>query len=635
VSVPPNCKRPADSAPGAGLLRVRCWLVLCSSLLGAAAALALLGTLKAEPWVVEARSAAVLTVCQTGPPACEYAEIQGAVDAAAAGDTIKVAAGVYTSVYGRPAPAGYPYPPLGGLITQVVFISKTVTIRGGYTATNWITPDLIANPTTLDAMNQGRVLVISGPASPTVQGLRLTGGNAAGLGGYAPPDDYDDAGGAVYFADAGASLQDNQVFGNTAPFGGGLYLAGAPAILERNTVYGNTAHDGAGIYLYHTGAALSHNTVISNLAHDGGGVFLYNSPALLIGNTISANVADDDVGGLAVYQSGATLIGNTLMANAAQDDGGGIGIKRSDGAVLNGNVVFSNTTGGDGGGLFIDGCHASLVNNVVAGNRADRLGSGLYVAGDSLLHLLHTTIAGNRGGSTAGLHLTSGSTVALTNTILVSHTVAVSVAAGSTATLEATLWGSEAWANGVDWVGRGVVATGTVNVWGDPGFADPAGGDFHIALGSAAVDAGVKVLVYADIDDHPRPIGMRPDLGADEFPMGLWVVKSAVPNPVRAGERLTYSIDISNNGLFTLTASLTDTLPDQVTPTGTLSWSLAPMPPGTGLEALVVVTAENGFSGWVTNVVQVRAEEGVSGASVNRVTVLGRVVYLPVALLDG
>ena len=41
----------------------------------------------------------------------------------------------------------------------------------------------------------------------------------------------------------------------------------------------------------------------------------------------------------------------------------------------------------------------------------------------------------------------------LTNTILVSHTVGISVSVGSTATLEATLWGSGVWANGNDWGG--------------------------------------------------------------------------------------------------------------------------------------------------------------------------------------
>jgi uncharacterized repeat protein (TIGR01451 family) len=633
VSVRPNRQRTVKSGPPLVLPGMRLSLALCTSLVSVAAVVVLLTTLRAVPRVVEARPVAVLTVCKTGQPACDYAGIQEAVDAAADGDVIKVAAGVYTGVHARPAPADYPHPPLDGLITQVAYVTKTITIRGGYTVTDWITPHLASNPTILDAMNQGRVLVICGNASPMVEGLHLTGGKAAGLGGYAAPDDFDDAGGGVYVANAAASLRDNRVFGNAASFGGGIYLTGAPATLERNTVSANSAHDGAGIYVYQSGATLADNSVISNTAHDGGGVFLYDSRATLVGNTISANVVDDDVGGLAVYQSGATITGNTITANSAWDDGGGTGLKGSDGVVLSGNVILSNTTGGEGGGLFIDNCHATLINNVVAGNRADWLGSGLYVQRDSLLYLLHSTLVGNRGPDAAGIYLTSGSIAVLTNTVLVSHTVGVSVAAGSTATLQATLWGSGAWANDADWGGSGAIATGTVNVWGDPTFADPDGGDYHVGLGSAAVDAGVKVPVYLDLDGHPRPVGMRPDLGADEFPMGMRVTKSAAPNPVRAGERLTYTIDVSNNGLVTLTASITDRLPDQVTPTGPLTWSLAPMPPGIGLEALVVVTVATDFSGWVTNVVEVSTEEGVSGASISRVTVLGLVAYLPVVLL--
>jgi hypothetical protein len=52
--------------------------------------------------------------------------------------------------------------------------------------------------------------------------------------------------------------------------------------------------------------------------------------------------------------------------------------------------------------------------------------------------------------------------VAVTNTILVSHTVGIRVTAGNTATLEATLWGSGPWANDTDWGGAGTVITGTL-----------------------------------------------------------------------------------------------------------------------------------------------------------------------------
>ncbi len=104
----------------------------------------------------------------------------------------------------------------------------------------------------------------------------------------------------------------------------------------------------------------------------------------------------------------------------------------------------------------------------------------------------------------------------MTDTILVSHTVGISVTAGNTATLQATLWGSGAWANGSDWGGAGSITTGTVNVWGDPAFVNPDAGDYHILPTSAAVDAGVHAGVTTDIDGDARPYGNGYDIGADE-----------------------------------------------------------------------------------------------------------------------
>ncbi len=121
--------------------------------------------------VLKAPTAAELHVCPSG---CAYSSVQAAVDAANDGDVIKMAAGVYTDVSVRPRDDIT----TTGVVTQVVYVSKTVTIQGGYTMANWITPDSDANLTTLDAQGRGRVIYVTGDISATFEGLRLTGGDA-------------------------------------------------------------------------------------------------------------------------------------------------------------------------------------------------------------------------------------------------------------------------------------------------------------------------------------------------------------------------------------------------------------------------------------------------------------------------
>jgi hypothetical protein len=400
----------------------------------------------------------------TGIPAPCHTTIQEAVDAASPGDVIQVATGIYTDVHGLLAPPGYPDPPTSGIITQVVCISKTVTIRGGYTTTNWTTPYPITQPTTLDAQGQGRVILIAGDPStssgqaisPTIEGLHITGGDAIGLGGggwWGPGD----VGGGVHIISATATLSNNWMFSNTAHRGGGLFLSSDPVTLSNNTVISNIADFGGGLYLGESDATLSGNTVISNTARVGGGL---------------------------------VVVGN---------------------ATLSGNIIISNTAN-SGGGLMLAYTAVTLTNTVVADNRASTAGSGLYIYGASP-RLLHTTIARNSGGDSSGVYITDAgydaySTVALTNTILVSHTVGISVTGGNTVTVNGILWHGAPMT-----VSQATTATVTVQNQhqGDPLFAADG---YHLMEGSAAIDKGVDADVDTDIDGDSRD--STPDLGADE-----------------------------------------------------------------------------------------------------------------------
>ena len=163
----------------------------------------------------------------TGVPTPCYTTAQAAVDAADdPDDVIKVAAGTYTDLHIR-----------GGL-TQVVYLSKTLTIRGGYTTTDGFAEpaDPEANPTTLDAHGQGRVVVIRA-AGPTIEGFIITGGD-----GYR-------AGGGVNVEYASPTIRHNRIVANSASGGGAIYVNGGSARILRNLIAGNTGTWSGGLRL--------------------------------------------------------------------------------------------------------------------------------------------------------------------------------------------------------------------------------------------------------------------------------------------------------------------------------------------------------------------------------------------------
>ena len=564
--------------------------------------------------------------CSVPASACQT--IQYALDRANDGDEIRVAAGTYTDLHLR----ALPYK----IITQVVFFDKSVTIQGGYTTADWAQPDPMAHPTVLDAGGEGRVFYVDGEINATVAGLFITGGDAAGMGG-GPLEE--DVGGGVYATANEVTIRDSLVFSNQAEYGGGLYVGYGVATIRGNTITSNTARQGGGLYLDESDSALSGNTVAANSAEYGGGLFLSKSGATVHSNTVRSNSVITAGGGLLLWLSDdAVLSRNTVVSNTARS-GGGLYLDESD-PTLDGNVVVANVAAAEGGGLYLDRSAATLANNVVAHNRASTAGSGLYVLASSP-HLAHTTIA--RNGSAApppegdgcgvyvdkdGPHL---SDVVLTNTILAGHQVGISVTADNRATLEATLWGTGAWANDSDAGGTGTIAIGTHNYWDDPDFVAPGAGDYHIGVISAALDRGGDAGVRNDMDGEPRPQGRGYDLGADET--GLAVTKRAVPGQVAPGAQLNYTIRVTNTSVVSLTATITDVLPEHVTPAGTLTWPLVTIAPGHVHEETFAVTVEAGYVGVLTNVVEVTTDRGASGVYVET-SLAGHHVYLPLVLRD-
>ena len=452
----------------------------------------------------------------------DYASIQAAVDAAAPGDLVKVA-GYCTGVSSRQG------------VTQVTYISKTITLRGGYTVTNWITFDLEANPTTLDAQGEGRVIYIAGAVSPTIEGLHITGGDANGLGGG---EGILDTGGGIYVISATATITNNQISNNTAQAGAGMALYQSDSRVSDNNIIKNSAISGrggwcgGGVNLYRSAAILSRNVISGNVAQYtstmgiasptggpalGGGIVGIESDASLNWNVV-ANNSSVSGGGLAFNgDANVTFSHNFIYSNTSLYEAGGMMLwwnnQRYD---LEGNVISGNTTE-VGGGIEAIESNATLINNVIVDNRASLIGSGMaIIRGD--LKMLHNTIARNTGGNNDGLRIAGESTtVAMTNTLLVSHTVGISVTDSSTVTVNGILWHNTPITVAQD-------ITTVVGIQhqytGAPAFAADG---YHLMPGSAAIDRGVSAKVTTDIDGQSRPLGAGYDLGADEMLLSVTV----------------------------------------------------------------------------------------------------------------
>jgi hypothetical protein len=158
-----------------------------------------------------------------------------------------------------------------------------------------------------------------------------------------------------------------------------------------------------------------------------------------------------------------------------------------------------------------------MTNNIVAANHASDAGGGIAFeasASEAVTGtLLHNTIVGNNGGGgdgRIGVYLNDVPvTLVMTNNIISGHTYGVYSSAGTTVTLNSTLF----YANtSGDTGGPGSI----VNTAAITGQNPLLTADYHLNFGSPAIDAGVNAGVTTDIDGDPRPSGAGYDIGADE-----------------------------------------------------------------------------------------------------------------------
>ena len=301
------------------------------------------------------------------------------IDAAAPGDVVKVA-GECTSFGANPT----------------TLITKSITLQGGHTESNWmLPPDMATYPTYLDANNFGRVVMISGTNVVTISNLILQNGSVSGT----------ENGGGLYNEDSIVTISNTIVLSNTASDGGGIYNDTGTIHLNSSVIRNNRA-----------------NALSSSESRGGGGIHNDNGILIIHDSQIINNVTGRNGGGIVNHGEFMTITQSLIANNSGvnpdsriahrvavpqnfSNSGGGIANFYADVWIENSTIRDNRIYGIGGGGLSHTGggSYVTVVNSTIEGNTANNgQGGGILYSED--ITLTNSTVSGNHADVGGGLH---------------------------------------------------------------------------------------------------------------------------------------------------------------------------------------------------------------------------------------
>jgi uncharacterized repeat protein (TIGR01451 family) len=471
-------------------------------------------------------------------------------------------------------------------------------------------------------------------------------------------------GGGVY-ALGTLTVQDGSFIDNaTDSTGGGLFSFSTAAITGTRFLSNSSAGEGGAAVLQGGGllqTAFFQDNHCTNVDCSGGAVYVTGSALNVLDTQFISNTAEGYGGGGLVTGAATTIQGGRFQGNASlaptyagQTLGGG-GLFALDTLALTGTVFTGNQSAGVGGGVLHEAKGGRLVNALFVGNTSAAGGDAFAV--DSIVQttelfvILHATIVAPAGppGSSAIRVLTG--TLGITNSIFSNFAVGVSRPSGTGAvSQDYNLF------SGVAVTTTGAVAGGSHSLAGNPAFRNASAGDYHLAFGSAALNAAANAGVPIDADGDSRPIGPGPDMGYDEARLvALSLSKTDGQTNSSQGAALTYTIVVNNAGPSVAAGVVvSDVLPAGLVPgtwtclasggsscpasgNGSINASVT-IASGSFVQFTLYVTVAGNASGAIVNTVSAIAPAGlvntnIANSSASDTTTVGSLkVYLPVVL---
>jgi len=283
-----------------------------------------------------------------------------------------------------------------------------------------------------------------------------------------------------------------------------------------------TQGSGGGIYITNASPTISGNVITNNQAVEGAGISVQFASPIIKGNTITLNhqcCGSGGTGGGGILIGGAgsaQILNNTITNNALSSaEGGGISLFAAGTPIIRGNLISGNSVSGlipaaTGGGIWIaNQSDALILDNLIVGNSADQ-GAGISSNGSPNLLLMNNTIVYNNARLSVGSGVLAEGFTTLINNIIVGMINQSVVDCGQFSPNPPSVFqfndvfspqSNNLYGSCANETGK------NGNLSSDPLFMSAANGDFHLRLGSSAIDASDNTtpnLPATDFDGNPR-----------------------------------------------------------------------------------------------------------------------------------